>query len=82
MAKRRLEGDGRNAKRVKVDQVLNFWEENYRYGGDNLERLAIDDVLTLYRKLDARKDLTEHDFMSLTPKVGVRSKRTNTKGFT
>ena len=44
MAKRSLEGDGSNAKRVKVDQVLNFWEENYRYGGDNLERLAIDDV--------------------------------------
>ena len=81
MAKRSLAGDGSNAKRVKIDQVLTFWEENYRYGGDNLERLSIGDVLALYRKVDIGKDLTEHDFMSLTSRVGVKSKRIKHKRF-
>ena len=71
MAKRSLAGDGSNAKRVKIDQVLNFWEENYRYGGDYLERLSIGDVLALFRKVDIGKDITEHDFTSLTSRAGL-----------
>ena len=81
MAKRSLAGDGSNAKRVKIDQVLNFWEENYRYGGDYLERLSIGDVLALFRKVDIGKDITEHDFTSLTSRVGVKSKRNKRKRF-
>ena len=53
---------------------------NYRYGGDYLERLSIGDVLALYRmEVDIGKDLTEHDFISLTSRVGVKSKKQTQK---
>ena len=43
--------------------------------------MTIGDVLALYRKVDVRKDVTEHDFMSLTSRVGVRSKKNKHKRF-
>ena len=66
-------------KRARLDVIGSFWKNHYKINGNETSKIEDSEVFKLFLKLNPGINIDIKQFKSLTPTIGVKSRRIRRK---